>query len=152
MVLAVNVWLNFVELIVIQTMIYYFLSCLPRNIHRPKWCYLVVFFLHSMTFCYVDLSVGKCRGGSTDNSGWMYTGLLFSIYHRPDTDVLQLRICDSVDPVSGDCYIWSGKHLCTPRSVYYLPGGKCDDPLKIVAEIFVTKCFVWISRKEERAV
>ena len=39
MVLAVNVWLNFVELIVIHTMIYYFLSCLPRNIHRPKMEY-----------------------------------------------------------------------------------------------------------------
>ena len=88
-----------------------------------------------------DLSVGECRGGSTANSGWMYTGLLFSIHHRPDTDVLQLRICDSVDPVSGDCYIWSGKHLCTPRFVYYLPGGKCDDPFEDCGRDFCDKMF-----------
>ena len=85
--------------------------------------------------------MGKCRGGSTDNSGWMYTGLLFSIYHRPDTDVLQLRICDSVDPMSGDCHIWSGKHLCTPSSVYHLPVGKCDDPFEDCGRDFCDKMF-----------
>ncbi|MFQ6826746.1 MAG: hypothetical protein ACLRUZ_07425 [Faecalimonas sp.] len=52
--MVVNVWLNFVELIVIQTMIYYFLSCLPRNIHRPKWCYPGgIFSRIALTFCYV---------------------------------------------------------------------------------------------------
>ena len=86
-----------------------------------------------MTFCYV-IYRWEMQGRSTDNSGWMYTGLLFSIYHRPDTDVLQLRICDSVDPYVRDCHIWSGKHLCTPRFVYYVTReANVIDLLKIVA-------------------
>ena len=43
--------------------------------------------------------------------------------------------------MSGDCHIWSGKHLCTPRFVYYLPGGKCDDPFEDCGRDFCDKMF-----------
>ena len=86
MVLAVNVWLNFVELIVIHTMIYYFLSCLPRNIHRPKWCYLVVFFLHSMTFCYVIYRWGNAGAGALIT----VAGCILACYFLFTTDQIQM--------------------------------------------------------------
>lgn len=151
MVLVVNVWLNFVELIVIQTMIYYFLSCLPRNIHRPKWCYLVVFFLHSMTFCYVIYRWGNTGAGALVT----VAGCILTCYFLFTTDQIQmfyscvyvtvLILCQgSVIYGLGSIYARLGLFITYREANVMIL-------LKIVAEIFVTKCFVWISRKRRES-
>ena len=151
MVLVVNVWLNFVELIVIQTMIYYFLSCLPRNIHRPKWCYLVVFFLHSMTFCYVIYRWGNAGAGALIT----VAGCILACYFLFTTDQIQmfyscvyvtvLILCQGIVIYGlGSIYARLGLFITYREANVMIL-------LKIVAEIFVTKCFVWISRKRRES-
>ncbi|MFQ6826745.1 MAG: hypothetical protein ACLRUZ_07420 [Faecalimonas sp.] len=81
--------------------------------------------------------------GSTGNSGWMYTYLLFTIYHGPDTDILQLRICDSVDSVSGECYIWSWESIYAQALGLFIVTyrGKCDDSFEDCGRNFCDKMF-----------
>lgn len=66
--MTMNLLLNFAELAVIQILMYYFLSSLPRDVYRAKWCYPAVFLLSAREdfedkFLAGGTGSGKPEGG-----------------------------------------------------------------------------------------
>ena len=130
-----------------------FLSCLPRNIHRPKWCYLVVFFLHSMTFCYVIYRWGNAGAGTLIT----VAGCILACYFLFTTDQIQmfyscvyvtvLILCQGIVIYGlGSTYARLGLFITYREANVMIL-------LKIVAEIFGDKMFrVDFPKNEERAV
>lgn len=148
--MTVNILLNVAELIVIQTMIYYFLSRLPREIYRPKWCYPAVFLLHSMLLWYALYgwkSVGAAAlitvAGCVLAGYVLFTTSRVQMFYSCVYAVI-LILCQGIVLYGmGSIYAHLGRFITYREANEMIL-------FKIAAEIFVTRAFVWISRRRRK--
>lgn len=148
-VLTMNLLLNFAELAVIQILMYYFLSSLPREVYRAKWCYPAVFLLYGMLLYYVIYQSGNTGAGAL----MTVAGCVTAGYFLFTTDRVQifyicayavtLILCQGI-VIYGLGSIYAHRNLfITYREANVMI------LFKIAAEILVTKSFVWVANRRK---